>query len=59
MMKRSFKNRVFCPWCGKGSTFVDKPAETFISCQCQKCTNYYTIDLMTMETERSGAVPNT
>ena len=48
-----FPTPVSCPWCGRSETPADKPAEVFMTCQCNCCENYYRIDFYTLEAVRA------
>lgn len=47
---------VRCPWCEKGETLADKPADINISCQCPRCGRIYLVDFSTLKVEKSAAI---
>lgn len=48
MEDAEFSVSVRCPWCGKGVTLADRPAEINVSCQCCRCGNYYRINFKSL-----------
>ena len=54
MIDLHFPITVSCPWCKRGETLADKPAEINVSCQCNRCGNYYHIDFNTLRAIRAG-----
>ena len=54
MDKMKFAIFVSCPWCDKGGTFADKPAEINVSCQCNNCRKYYHVDFNRLRAIRAG-----
>lgn len=59
MFKVRFPISVPCPWCGRGETLADKAAEIHISCQCNRCGNYYHVDFNSLRAARAGPRPKT
>lgn len=49
---------IFCPWCEKGETLADKPADINVSIQCPKCGNFYQIDFKKQRAVKAKAKPN-
>ncbi|AHM55817.1 hypothetical protein EAL2_c05150 [Peptoclostridium acidaminophilum DSM 3953] len=45
-----------CPWCEKGETLADKPADIKISCQCPRCGRIYHVDFSTLKVEKAAAI---
>jgi hypothetical protein len=54
MSALQFPISVSCPWCKKGETLADKPADINVSCQCHHCGNFYNIDFKTGRAIRAG-----
>ena len=48
---------ITCPWCEKGKTKADRPADVNVSCQCTVCGNFYRGNLKTLRTVKARAAP--
>jgi hypothetical protein len=57
MGDKQFLIAVSCPWCEKGETLADKPADINISCQCPKSGNFYQIDFKYQRAAKVKAKP--
>jgi len=57
MTKDKLELTVKCPWCTKGETLADKPADIRISTRCNVCKQFYRIDFKTLEVVKGQAMP--
>ena len=56
-MELFFPITVSCPWCERGETLANKPADINISCQCHRCGNCYHIDFNTGRAVKAKPTP--
>ena len=57
MGNTQFPIAVLCPWCEKGETLADKPADINLSCRCHACGKFYKIDLKNRRAEKAMSAP--
>jgi hypothetical protein len=57
MMDPQFPIVVICPWCERGETLANKTADINVSCQCNRCGNYYHIDFTTGRAKKAKPKP--
>ena len=48
---------ISCPWCKKGETLADKPADINVSIRCPKCMNFNLIDFSKQRAFKARAKP--
>ena len=46
---------IACPWCGRGETLADQRADIRITCRCNNCQRFYSIDFQTLRAKRTKA----